>query len=69
MHTSRIALDWAGTYAGVLPCADCEGIKPIITLHEDLTYEMETQHLGRDEQVFRRSGSFVWDDAGAYHLP
>ena len=24
---SQNALDWAGTYKGILPCADCEGMK------------------------------------------
>lgn len=26
-HNSQNALDWDGEYEGVLPCADCEGIK------------------------------------------
>ncbi|MFO7999029.1 MAG: copper resistance protein NlpE [Bacteroidales bacterium] len=64
MHNSRISLDWPGTYQGVLPCADCQGIKTKIILHEDLTYQMFTQYLGRDEPVFSRRGSFAWDKEG-----
>jgi copper homeostasis protein (lipoprotein) len=64
MHTSQIALDWAGTYEGVLPCADCEGIQTWLTIREDLTYEIETQHLGRSEEVFSRRGTFSWDEQG-----
>ena len=64
MHTSQIALDWAGTYEGVLPCADCEGIRTRLTITYALTYELETQYLGRSEEVFRRSGDFSWDDQG-----
>ena len=64
MHTSQIALDWAGTYEGVLPCADCEGIRTLLTITYELTYELETQYLGRSEEVFKRSGAFSWDDLG-----
>ena len=31
-HNSRNALDWAGTYEGVLPCADCPGIQTRLSL-------------------------------------
>ena len=28
LHSSQNALDWAGVYEGVLPCADCPGSIP-----------------------------------------
>ena len=64
MHTSRIALDWAGTYIGVLPCADCEGIETVLLLREDLSFEMTRKYLGKSDPVFRQSGSFTWDEQG-----
>lgn len=63
-HNSRNALDWDGRYEGVLPCADCEGIKTKLTLQQDGHYQMETNYLGKSEQVFREHGQFEWDDSG-----
>lgn len=63
--TSRNALDWQGTYYGILPCADCEGIETVIRLAYDNTYVMQTKYLGEDEQVFETKGSFSWNEAGS----
>lgn len=63
-HNSRNALDWAGTYRGVLPCADCEGIETIITLNRDGRWSGQTRYLGKDGKVFREQGSFTWDKRG-----
>ena len=62
--TGRNALDWAGTYTGVVPCADCEGIETSITLGSDARYLVKTKYLGRGDQVFERRGTFTWNEAG-----
>jgi len=63
---SQNSLDWQGTYKGVTPCADCEGIETEIILNLDLTYVMKTKYLGKgDGKVFEEKGSFVWDKSGA----
>ena len=62
--TSEVSLDWNGTYQGVLPCADCLGIQTSITLHQDKSYVMETEYLGKDEQTFTSQGDFSWNLAG-----
>lgn len=62
---SQISLDWAGVYQGVLPCADCEGIKTQLVLNEDLTYVLQTQYMGEYDSIFTANGSFTWDDAGS----
>ncbi|WP_185955274.1 copper resistance protein NlpE [Solitalea koreensis] len=38
-------------YEGILPCADCEGIKTKITFYVDTTnaYEMEVVYIGRND--------------------
>lgn len=59
MHTSRIALDWPGIYAGILPCVDCAGIDTRLRLNADQTYVLETRHLGRTDEVFEDRGVFV----------
>ena len=61
---SRTALDWAGTYHGTVPCADCQGIDTRITLNADGTYRMETIYLGRSTEAQVTEGSFTWEDDG-----
>ncbi|MGC9217223.1 copper resistance protein NlpE [Acidithiobacillus sp.] len=67
-HTSRRVLDWAGTYAGVLPCADCPGLRETITLNKNLTMEITTQYVGRGDQIFRRGNEFSWVDGNTIRL-
>jgi heat shock protein HslJ len=64
LHTSQNSLDWAGVYQGVLPCADCPGIKTRLTLNNDGTYERVVQYLERQgtEQTVR--GLFTWQASG-----
>lgn len=62
-HTSQNALDWAGVYTGLLPCADCEGIKTTITLNQDETFTLEEEYLGESLTV-KDQGIFVWDNMG-----
>jgi len=64
-HNARNALDYAGLYTGILPCADCEGIETWIELTYDSTFVKRTRYLGKGEStVFQSEGSFTWDDAG-----
>ncbi len=58
---SMTSVDWPGTYQGILPCADCEGIKTQIVLRKDLSYTLETKYLGKDDKVFKTKGTFKWD--------
>ena len=62
--TSQNALDWSGVYEGVLPCADCEGIKTTITLNQDLTFIKQVQYLGKNDQIFENKGTFQWNETG-----
>jgi copper homeostasis protein (lipoprotein) len=59
---SMTSIDWAGIYQGILPCADCEGIKTQIVLNKDLSYVLETQYLGKDEKIFQAKGTFKWNE-------
>tara|TARA_R100001143_G_scaffold63604_1_gene73779 strand:- start:39474 stop:40160 length:687 start_codon:yes stop_codon:yes gene_type:complete len=65
MHNSMISLDWAGTYHGVVPCADCEGVETKISLSDDQSYQIERIYLGRSDQVFLNEGTFTWSDDGS----
>ena len=62
---SMTSIDWAGIYQGVLPCADCEGIKTQIVLNKDLSYALETSYIGKNEKVFKTQGTFKWDENGS----
>lgn len=64
-HNSRLSIDWSGTYYGVMPCADCEGIATTIHINEDETYEMHMNYLGKDDNnTFVYNGQFEWDESG-----
>ncbi len=65
MHTSRIALDFQGTYEGILPCGDCDGIKATIDILENDRFEKRLQHLGKDaDAVLHSAGDFSWEASG-----
>ena len=61
-HTAENSLDWNGTYKGVLPCADCEGIETELELNLDKTYKLKETYLGKgDGKAFESKGSFAFD--------
>lgn len=63
-HNSKSSLDWAGTYEGVLPCADCPGIKTTLILNDDETYHVEQVYEDLETE-FSNEGTFKWNDAGS----
>lgn len=58
------SIDWAGTYRGILPCADCEGIETMLAITEEMTFHIKTRYLGKDETVFEQKGNFLWNEEG-----
>ncbi|QTY27384.1 copper resistance protein NlpE N-terminal domain-containing protein [Flavobacterium sp. CS20] len=62
---SRNALDWNGTYKGILPCADCIGIETQITLNQDLSYTKSMKYLSKNDSVYLTKGQFKWNDNGS----
>tara|TARA_R110000850_G_scaffold80862_1_gene173554 strand:+ start:97905 stop:98354 length:450 start_codon:yes stop_codon:yes gene_type:complete len=65
MHTSENTLDWHGTYQGILPCADCEGIQTEVTLLDNNTYTIKRIYLGKEETVFEETGDLQWTEGGS----
>jgi len=63
-HNSRNSLDWAGTYAGALPCADCPGVQARLRLNRDESYELSIQYLERDKAPSQMRGRFAWQANG-----
>jgi len=63
---SRVSVDWDGTYSGIIPCADCEGIFIVITLNKNSTYEMTMNYLGKSTDLeITFKGNFSWNDQGS----
>lgn len=50
-HTAQNSLDWQGTYSGILPCADCEGISTELSINDDLKYTLISHYLGKDKAL------------------
>ena len=61
---SMTSLDWEGTYEGILPCGDCDGIKTIISINKDNTYVTKEIYEGKSDSAFETKGTFKWDDKG-----
>ncbi|MGH8504654.1 MAG: copper resistance protein NlpE [Stenotrophobium sp.] len=53
-----------GTYQGVLPCPNCEGIRTTITFAADHQFQMQEIYLGRSTLVFHSSGRWTFDPSG-----
>lgn len=51
--------NYFGTYEGVLPCADCGGIKTTLKINEDTTYELRSEYEGRENGVVEESGVYT----------
>jgi uncharacterized lipoprotein NlpE involved in copper resistance len=64
-HNSMNSVNYTGTYNGVIPCADCEGIKTSITLSEDGGYKRSIQYLGKEKTAATDTGIFTWNAAGS----
>ncbi|WP_072577066.1 copper resistance protein NlpE [Suttonella ornithocola] len=58
-HTSENAVDWVGTYRGILPCADCNGIDTVLILSADKHYQLTETYQGHPE-TFQQKGTFQW---------
>lgn len=60
--TPENSLDWHGEYEGILPCADCEGIKTELELKQDKTFELKQTYLGKGNQSSESKGSFTFSE-------
>lgn len=64
-HTAQNSLDWAGTYQGILPCADCEGINTTVVLNREGTFYVKNEYLKNDNnKIIESNGNFSWDKTG-----
>lgn len=60
--TNKIdALVWNDTFSGILPCADCEGIKTVLKLNNDNTFTLSETYLGKKDVPFESKGNYEWN--------
>lgn len=64
MHTSRMSLDWRGTYEGLLDCADCAGVHALLTLDEGESFVLSSRPLRRGVKTTTEQGQFRWQADG-----
>ncbi|WP_290860811.1 copper resistance protein NlpE N-terminal domain-containing protein [Flavobacterium sp.] len=64
-HNASNSLDYDGTYFGVLPCADCEGIETTLQLTADKKYVLTTKYLGKENALpIESKGTYAWNKEG-----
>lgn len=65
-HTSQNSLAWWGVYTGILPCADCEGIKTRLVINRDSSFQKTSEFLGTEaDLVTADEGLFEWSEDGS----
>ena len=65
IHNSQNSLSYDGIYRGILPCADCEGIKTTLYIMRDNTFKLVSEYLGKESNLFESKGTFTWDKTGS----
>lgn len=60
IHHAKNSLDWPGIYTGLMPCADCKGVKATLALNKNNSYILITQYVGKSEREFVEKGKFTW---------
>lgn len=63
-HNARNPIDYVGTYKGILPCADCDGMDTEIAINENSTFSIKTKYEGKGDKVFMQKGNFVTNKQG-----
>lgn len=54
-----------GSYEGILPCSDCNGVVTQIHLGEDGYYELSQKFIGKESPNTSYTGSFSFDHSNA----
>lgn len=58
--------DCYGTYEGILPCADCGGIKTTLKINSDATYDLRSEYLGEENGIFAKLNELSMVDLEAH---
>ena len=52
---------WVGHYEGTLPCANCTGVRVLLTLNQDSSYVLSLSYLGSNALPQIMRGQFTWN--------
>ncbi len=63
--SSRLSLDWPGTYSGIKPCGDCPDAEVTITLAADGRFERRSRPIDGPPVPETGQGRFEWNDRGS----
>jgi uncharacterized lipoprotein NlpE involved in copper resistance len=63
-QTTESSLRIAGTYTGMIPCADCDGIETDLKLNNDRTFELVTVYRAKDTTAYPTKGTFRFGEDG-----
>ncbi|NKI34760.1 META domain-containing protein [Wenzhouxiangella sp. XN79A] len=63
--SSRLSLDWSGTYSGIEPCPDCPDTAVTVTLSDDGRFERTLRPLSDSPVPDIHRGRFEWNDRGS----
>lgn len=63
MSNAQGALDYEGTYEGIIPSASGSGIKIVITLTGN-NYTKDESYVGVKNSDTHTTGTYTWNDAG-----
>jgi hypothetical protein len=64
IHTSELSLDFFGTYEGVLPSGSGMGIRTVVTLNQDRTFELTREYLCREDNAVYIFGGYYTIEFG-----
>lgn len=59
---------FCGTYSGTLPAADCPGIKTVLTIKADSTYQLTSDYIDQENGHFEVSGVYHMREGNVIEL-
>lgn len=59
MHNAENSLDFYGEYKGIIPAADCPGIRITLTLNKDKSFTSKWVYLEREGSDVEEAGVFT----------
>ena len=51
-------IHYPATFAAIIPCDDCSGIKYELTLDENMTFTERMIYIGKDDKIYQQNGSW-----------
>lgn len=69
IDSTHTGSNWKGTYIGMLPCTDCDGVEIALMLHGDNTYMLSKKYNhSKSHTNTDTEGKFKWLDARTIQL-